>query len=185
MRHALRRMAFGVLGVGMLATMATGASTVAASAAVAAPHASSTASHPYLIWPVVRRGDFGIRVRTVQYLLDQHGAHLVPNGVFGSATEHAVRHFQLHHGLIPDGVVGQATWPRLVVTVRHGSRGPAVAGAQDQLRHYGYFFVHIDGFFGHKTEIAVHKFQYRFRIVSDGIVGTGTWWTFVTYDYHV
>jgi peptidoglycan hydrolase-like protein with peptidoglycan-binding domain len=183
MRDALRRIAFGVLGTGMIAAMAAGGTAVAASAAVATPHHAAVARPAALRWPVVRRGDHGARVRTVQYLLDQHGARLTPDGDFGFPTELAVKHFQRRAGLRPDGVVGNTTWMKLIVTVRHGSRGDAVRAVQAQLRYvYGYFYVHVDGVFGHKTDTAVRDFQHRFRLVPDGIVGPVTWNTLVVND---
>lgn len=184
MRHALRRIAFGVIGTGMIAAMAVGTSTVAASAAVSAPQYAAATHHlAALRWPVVRRGDHGTRVRTVQYLLNQHGARLGVDGIFGVPTELAVKNFQRGHGLFPDGVVGNATWMKLIVTVRHGSRGDAVRAVQDQLRfQYGYHYV--DGVFGAKTETAVRDFQHRFlpHMPADGIVGTFTWNALVVND---
>ena len=182
MRHALRRIAFGVIGTGMIAGMAVGGTAVAASAA-ASQHAAAAHQQQLLIWPHVRRGDHGIRVRTVQYLLNAHGARLTPDGDFGFPTELAVKNFQRGHGLHPDGVVGSRTWMKLIITVRHGSRGDAVRAVQDQLRHqYGYHYVDVDGVFGHKTETAVKDFQHRHRLVADGIVGVGTWNALVVHD---
>ena len=185
MHNVMRRITFGALGAGMVVAMAAGATTAAASASVAAPH-SATAAHPdgYLNWPVVQYGDHGIRVRTIQYLLDQRGANLIITGVFGSATKAAVKAFQWRNHLQVDGKVGNMTWPCLVITVRRGSPlRDANRAVQDQLRNgYRYHFVVVNGHFGLKTEIAVRAFQHRFRILSDGIVGLGTWNTLVKFD---
>ena len=42
----------------------------------------------------------------------QRRVHVVPDGVFGSATEQAVRAYQRRHHLLVDGVVGPRTLPR-------------------------------------------------------------------------
>jgi peptidoglycan hydrolase-like protein with peptidoglycan-binding domain len=185
MRNVLRRLTFGVAGAGMVVAMAAGPMTSVASASVAAPqHTAVTAGGgSYLQWPTVKYGDHGIRVRTVQYLLNAWGYHVTVTGKFGLATKFAVKDFQKHCHLYPDGVVGQQTWPHLVITVRLGSHGYAVVAVQDQLRNaYRYHFVKINGRFGKKTWIAVKLFQKSFRIQSDGIVGLGTWNTLVKFD---
>lgn len=125
-------------------------------------------------WPLVRRGDTGERVRTVQYLLRQAGYSVSADGVFGSGTESAVRSFQQARGLAVDGVVGTATWERLAVTVRRGSTGDAVRGCQSQLRTRGYA-VTVDGVFGSGTESAVRSFQQSNGLSADGVVGLDTW----------
>lgn len=65
------------------------------------------------LWPTQRVGSTGQDVRTVQYLTAVHGHPVVVDGVFGPATEAAVRAAQSAAGLDPDGVVGPATWPAL------------------------------------------------------------------------
>ena len=67
-------------------------------------------------WPEQRRGHRGENVRTVQHLLVQHGQHIVVDRVFGPQTEDAVRRFQRDRGLGVDGIVGNRTWPALIVT---------------------------------------------------------------------
>jgi len=126
-------------------------------------------------WPLVKIGQSGEDVRTVQYLLRQYGrTEVVADGIFGSITETAVRAFQSARGLAVDGMVGSETWPALVVTVRNGSTGDAVRGAQSQLRSKGYSIT-VDGIFGSQTETAVRSFQSSRGITVDGIVGSVTW----------
>lgn len=61
--------------------------------------------------PTLRRGSRGELVKSVQeYLNDEIGAGLEPDGIFGAKTEEAVKEFQRKHGLTADGVIGPKTW---------------------------------------------------------------------------
>ncbi len=68
----------------------------------------------------IRLGDVGTEVLQVQILLNAISTNYpaipkVPTGaVFGEATENAVKAFQRIFNLTPDGVVGRATWYKLV-----------------------------------------------------------------------
>ena len=53
---------------------------------------------------VVKRGDRGDAVRSIQRELG-----LTADGVFGPLTERAVKGFQRRHDLVPDGIVGPLT----------------------------------------------------------------------------
>lgn len=64
--------------------------------------------------PTLRRGDSGDNVVYLQMLLCESGQTLDADGKFGAKTEQAVRIFQQTHGLVADGIVGQATWQALV-----------------------------------------------------------------------
>ena len=65
--------------------------------------------------PVLRAGSDGGHVKTLQILLNKYSrANLAVDGVFGGATEHAVRLYQRKQGLTVDGVVGKATWTKLL-----------------------------------------------------------------------
>lgn len=62
-----------------------------------------------------KRGASGDHVRAIQNLLNQKkSSGLSVDGAFGSATESAVKSFQSHMGITSDGIVGSATWKRLV-----------------------------------------------------------------------
>jgi hypothetical protein len=62
--------------------------------------------------PLLRQGSTGDAVRLVQELL-------MTDGIFGPATELAVRRFQREQGdLAVDGVVGPATWRRLELLLK-------------------------------------------------------------------
>lgn len=61
--------------------------------------------------PTLRRGATGELVKSVQeYLNDTIDAGLDVDGLFGAATEKAVKYFQRVNGLTADGVVGPKTW---------------------------------------------------------------------------
>jgi Putative peptidoglycan binding domain/D-alanyl-D-alanine carboxypeptidase len=59
-------------------------------------------------------GDRGENVVDLQKRLNKLGAKLEADGVFGQSTHRAVIAFQGQEGLSPDGIVGKATWKRLV-----------------------------------------------------------------------
>jgi hypothetical protein len=125
-------------------------------------------------WPVLRQGGSGEDVRTVQHLLNQHGANVAADGQFGSGTTTAVRSFQSAKGLSADGVVGPQTWAALIVTVRPGARNHAVRAVQGQLTANGYPTT-VDGEFGSGTEATVKRFQTANGLTADGVVGPMTW----------
>ncbi len=69
----------------------------------------------------VKRGDSGPEVVTIQVSLNRISQDYpaIPkiwpvDGIFGTSTEAAVRKFQSVFALTPDGVVGKATWYKLV-----------------------------------------------------------------------
>lgn len=68
---------------------------------------------------LLRRGDRGESVQLLQYMLtliaefDEGLPQLSVDGIFGAATEDAVRTFQRREGLTADGLVGRATWNAL------------------------------------------------------------------------
>jgi peptidoglycan hydrolase-like protein with peptidoglycan-binding domain len=182
-----------------LATGVTGAvvtAAVPAGAAVAASHAapvSATVQAPSLQpWPVLRQGSNSIwpkvTVRSLQYLLDAHGARLAVDGAFGPLTKSAVIAFQRAHHLTASGVAEAATWRALVITVRTGSTGPAVRAVQDQINfrnNRNGRTLAVDGSYGPKTRAAVRAFQQgvAFDVRGfpvDGIAGPLTWQALVT-----
>jgi len=141
-------------------------------------------------FPVVRRGDQEHPVQTLQYLLRARGHAVVVDGVFGAATEAAVRAFQQEKGLAVDGIVGPNTWSALIVTVKQGSHGDAVRGVQEEFQFRNLSGdpskgLAVDGIFGAKTDAAVRGFQQALHadvasVTVDGIVGPVTWQALVS-----
>jgi peptidoglycan hydrolase-like protein with peptidoglycan-binding domain len=150
---------------------------LAATEATAATGATGTTHAVAANWPVVKQGARGERVRAIQLLLRQQGVRgIIVDGTFGKDTTAAVKTFQRAKRLVVDGHVGPASWQKLVVTVRRGSRGDAVRALQGQLRNqYGYRSVVVDGAFGAATQTAVKNFQGRRGLHADGVVGLATW----------
>src|SRR5215472_3412488 len=130
-----------------------------------------------LTWPLEKQGSTGEDVKTVQYLVTAQGHPTGVDGDFGPQTKAAVQAFQSSRGLGADGIVGQLTWPQLIITVQQGSNGGAVSAVQSQIhsRGAGASQVAIDGSFGPATNDAVRAFQALIGLSVDGIVGPQTW----------
>lgn len=79
---------------------------------------------------VLRLGDQGEVVRTLQVALAVVGYPLRGTGYFGGATDTAVTDFQKRQGLDPDGVVGPGTAGMLDSAVEAKSRGREVLPAE-------------------------------------------------------
>jgi len=186
-----------VCGAGLTVT-----APAAAGAVVAAPTVSVVApiAVPAMIpvsglpnWPVLSQGSNigwpAATVRSLQYLLNAHGACLVVDGVFGLRTDAVVRSYQRAHGLVVDGIVGPRTWSSVIITVQRGSIGPAVKAVQDEANSRGPNSqgppLAVDGILGPKTDAWVRAFQnaiagHVIGFTEDGIVGPLTWSLLVT-----
>lgn len=134
-------------------------------------HADATT----VIWHTQNRGNRGNDVKAIQHLLVRRGYSLSTDGVFGSGTESAVKDFQSRNGLSSDGIVGPATWEKLVVTAKRGDSGAHVKAIQMLLNQKKYAGLAVDGVFGSGTETAVINFQKHMGLSADGIVGPATW----------
>lgn len=64
--------------------------------------------------PTIQRGNKGSRVRMLQGLLLAWGHKITLDGIFGPATERAVRAFQEKYAKPVDGIVGPITWNKLL-----------------------------------------------------------------------
>jgi len=130
----------------------------------------------------------GPHVEDVQRLLGNLGLLTsVPDepGVFGRATERAVRDLQQRHGLPSDGIVDHETWQvlvaasyrigdRLLFRTRPMLRGEDVRELQLRLSRIGFDAGLADGVFGADTERALLAFQSEVGLATDGIVGPET-----------
>ncbi|MEV7939710.1 N-acetylmuramoyl-L-alanine amidase [Kitasatospora sp. NPDC088264] len=126
------------------------------------------------VWPVLTSGASGETVRTLQYLLVQHGASLTVDGAYGPATQSAVTAFQNLTHAAADGIAGNQTWSQAVAPLADGASGGAVLAVQNQLVAHG-IQVGVDGAFGPGTRSAVTAFQTSAGLPADGVVDARTW----------
>ena len=139
--------------------------------------------------PIIQIGSQGTTVKEAQTLLNQLLAQplittpvLVVDGIFGAATQFAVKRAQELYFLAIDCIVGPATWRVLfdqsnvsLPTLNIGSTGALVTKVQGRLTRNGYLLGAIDGQYGVRTKNAVRSFQVDRGLTSDGIVGRVTW----------
>ncbi len=121
-------------------------------------------------WPVLAEPMQGPAVQALQHLLRFRGQNIAADGQFGPKTDAAVRAFQQAKGLVVDGKAGPKTLAAIITTVKTGSQGEAVRGAQVLLVD-----VVADGILGPETDAAVRTAQQHLGVAVDGIVGPMTW----------
>ena len=159
---------------------------------------------------VLKRGDRGNDVRSVQYYLAFIGffnnrlPEIAVDGVFGAATENAVKAFQREYGLTTDGIVGRNTWYRLQdvynstlnslpdeyrgfssllypgYAITTGASGNVVTQLQTFLRTIAQNdnrvpLISVDGVYGDRTKAAVQAVQRIKGLPDNGSVGPLTW----------
>lgn len=157
-----------------------------------------------------RYGDSGSNVRMLQFYLDFISTFndFIPktsiDGIFGSATENAVRAYQRAYGLPITGDVNQETWDSMYelyfsilntlpkdyfgedITpypgdiLYRGSSGDSVRILQTYLSRISGVYteipkVSVTGYFGDETEEAVLAYQNLFGLEARGVVGPTTW----------
>lgn len=106
---------------------------------------------------------------------------------FGSITEKAVKEFQRNHNLTPDGIVGKSTlnmmeslglftYGNLTQSIyKKGMNHEDIKILQKALKEAGmYNNDEFTTYFGSITEEAVKKFQKRYGLKPDGVVGKST-----------
>ena len=145
-------------------------------------------------------GAKGDRVFNLQKSLTKLGLNAGNiDGIFGAATEAAVKQFQASKGLQVDGKVGPNTQAALcsalqeipppippnptpstecdpaAQTIKKLSTGPLVTRLQNLLAERGFNPGAVDGIFGDNTDSAVKQFQQANSLSVDGIVGPNTW----------
>jgi len=136
--------------------------------------------------PTISLGATGDVVRRLQRALRRTpNPGLVVDGIFGPATETAVKQFQQSASLVVDGIVGPRTWAALpsgasMPTLRQGSTGAVVSSLQQVLSNgaTGQWNTSpgaVDGKFGPATMASVKAFQTWGGVTADGIVGDQTW----------
>ena len=150
-------------------------------------------------------GSKGTEVKTLQQALISLG-YLTgsADGIFGRATEKAVKLYQQKKGLTADGKAGNKTLTALYgevsstaasttstttttssgstststtttsSTLQAGDSGDAVKALQTKLKALGYYSGTIDGKYGTGTTRAVRSFQTANGLTADGKAGTKT-----------
>lgn len=121
------------------------------------------------------------------------------DGVYGTATESAIRRFQTRNGLTSDGICGEDTVKALYSStaidagssvtpspkpvdesaptriLRPGMSGDDVKSVQSRLKTLGYYTGTVDGNYGTGTMAAVASFQLRNNLSADGVAGKRTY----------
>ena len=155
-------------------------------------------------------GDSGDNIKNIQYFLNYLAEFYseIPqidiDGIFGTATENAVKSFQRLFELPITGTVDLVTYDTLYRTylgfinqipfkyfdgkiypypgipLRLGSENEVVRLLQEYLNYISQFFVQIPsvsptGYFGQRTEEAVIAFQRLNGLEATGTVGAATW----------
>jgi peptidoglycan hydrolase-like protein with peptidoglycan-binding domain/methionine-rich copper-binding protein CopC len=109
----------GPLTFGVLNTRlgCTGSASATQPRVLGATHTQAPEEYPEMA--ILRYGATGQSVAHLQNVLGKAlGRELQADGVFGVATESAVREWQKRWGLVVDGIVGQATWDALNMATR-------------------------------------------------------------------
>ena len=181
----------GMTSVRRLAALLAGAAVVAGTLLLAPPSQAAPAEtlvekascHRTLpVYPILRPGDRGRSVRTLQCSLNDVGVGpVVVDGFYGPQTKAAVQE-------IVDGFEGQPPHPYRINNgfwvllfgrqlpdrnLASGAHGPAVTVLQRALRAAGADLV-VDGDFGPQTVRAVKQYQKANGVAQSGVVNENT-----------
>ncbi|MDZ4991581.1 spore cortex-lytic protein [Clostridium perfringens] len=157
---------------------------------------------------LLKYGARGEKVREFQYYLgriaEQYNIpRILPDGIFGIATKEAVMAFQRLFGLSQDGIVGPATWNKMVeiyrglrrtnlydnyiysseypgYVLKEGLANEDIKWLQTHLNEIAEFYreipkVNVDGIFGTNTRNSVRAFQKLFDLNVTGEIGVNDW----------
>lgn len=128
------------------------------------------------------KGDRGAEVKRYQRRLLRTGyleGHA--DGVFGSATEKAVRNFQKDNKLQVTGRLDEKTMKELEVIsegngeISLGERGMKVARLQNHLILHGFVVESSDGIFGESTQKQLIAFQRFKKLKQTGVCDDAVW----------
>ena len=145
-------------------------------------------------------GDSGEKVSELQNILIKlYYLEGIADGIFGAATEDALKNFQSENNLTADGICGAETFEILEKVLsgensdsenfssetsnnltkpeevlQFGSQGYAVRELQDMLIGLGYLTGVADGDFGKATENALKDFQFSVGLSATGIYDDAT-----------
>ena len=98
------------------------------------------------------------------------------DGVYGPATDNAVRAFQDAYHLPQNKGVDSPTWEQLIMPSEEGSIGSQVQALQAQLNaHHIKPPLVVDGIFGPATEKAVRQFQQTNHLPVTGKADLDVW----------
>ncbi len=132
--------------------------------------------------PLAQRGDRSLTVKRMQQSLVKAGVKVTggADGLFGAATEAAVREYQTRRGLTVNGTLDVPTAIVLgmvkgVPILRRGARGEAVRTVQQQLMTVGLALKGgADGVYGSATTATLKAFQKSKGLVANGALDAGT-----------
>lgn len=146
----------------------------------------------------VRLGDIGESVFVIQVSLNRISQNYpaIPkirpvNGIYDEKTQEAVREFQRVFGLTPDGIVGRATWYKLVALFVGVTQLGELVSSGQQYRRVGFQYPGVlrEGMSGEGVRVLQYmlavlaEFDPALRqITIDGIFGSSTRLAVIAYQ---